>query len=92
MQWPIFAGTMEGKATLPRVLASFQPGESGVVSSVAVHALTPKLVEMGIYAGKEIKVLFRAPFGGPLAVEIGDYTLSMREEEAGLVLIESTHE
>lgn len=83
---------MEGKATLPRVLASFQPGESGIVSSVAVHALTPKLVEMGIYAGKEIKVLFRAPFGGPLAVEIGDYTLSMREEEAGLVLIESTHE
>jgi ferrous iron transport protein A len=47
---------------------------------------------MGIYAGKEIRVLFRAPFGGPLAVEIGDYTLSMREEEAGLVLIESAHD
>lgn len=78
---------MEGPSSLPRLLNSFKPGERGVVSALASHALTPKLVEMGVFIGKEVEVLFRAPFGGPIAIDVEGYTLSLREDEAGLVLV-----
>lgn len=81
--------TMEGKALSLRALSVLRPGEGGIVSVVASHHLAPKLVEMGLFPGKEVKVLFRAPFGGPMAVEIGGgYTLSLREDEAMLVLLD----
>ena len=48
-------------------------------------ALKPKLLEMGIYSGKHVEVLFRAPFGGPIAVNIEGYVLSMRLDEANLI-------
>jgi ferrous iron transport protein A len=83
-----FVQSMKGTCATPRVLASFQPGESGIVISVATSELSPKLAEMGIYAGKSVTVLFRAPFGGPIAVDIDGYTLSMRTDEAGLVVVD----
>ena len=43
---------------------------------------------MGIYPGKRVKVVFKAPFGDPIAVDIDGYTLSLRKEEASLVEVE----
>lgn len=40
---------------------------------------------MGIYAGKTVEVLFKAPFGDPIAVNIDGYVLSMRLDEARLI-------
>lgn len=50
--------------------------------------LSSKLLEMGFYPGKEVEVLYKAPFGDPIAVRVGDYTLSMRKSEAMLVELE----
>lgn len=50
--------------------------------------LKPKLLEMGLYTGKLVTVLFKAPFGDPIAVDVDGYVLSMRLNEASLVLIE----
>lgn len=43
---------------------------------------------MGFCEGKELRVLYRAPFGDPMAIDIGGYTLSLRKEEAAQVEVE----
>lgn len=50
-------------------------------------SLTPKLVEMGLYPGKEIQILFTAPLGDPIALQVDGYTLSLRKKEASLIEI-----
>ena len=69
-------------------LSLLKPGESGIVKSVAHGSLHAKLVEMGVYKGKKIKVLFRAPFGDPIAVDVEGYILSLRMDEARIVSLE----
>lgn len=49
-----------------------------------------KLMEMGIFPGKVLTVLYRAPFGDPIAVDIEGYVLSLRKEEAALIQVEKT--
>jgi ferrous iron transport protein A len=58
------------------------------VLGIMESELKPKLLEMGIYPGKQLEVLFRAPFGDPIAVDICGYTLSMRLSEANLIEVE----
>ena len=54
-----------------------------------VHSeLSSKLLEMGFYEGKELEILYKAPFGDPIAVRVGDYVLSMRKKEASLIEVE----
>jgi Fe2+ transport system protein FeoA len=50
-----------------------------------------RLIELGMTPGMEVKVLFKAPGGCPIAVEVGEhYVLGMRKEEANLVTVYST--
>jgi len=51
--------------------------------------LAPRLVEMGFCKGTEVRVLFKAPFNGPLAVDLGTSSVALRLNEAELVLVES---
>ncbi len=66
-------------------LAQIPLKHPATVVAIKESALKPKLLEMGIYSGKHVEVLFRAPFGGPLAVNIEGYVLSMRIDEAQLI-------
>lgn len=49
------------------------------------EALVGKLADMGLYPGKEITVLYKAPFGDPIAIDVDGYILSLRKYEASLV-------
>ncbi len=48
-----------------------------------------RLMEMGLIEGATITVLGRAPLGDPLHLRLGDYELSLRAEEAGLVDVDA---
>jgi Fe2+ transport system protein FeoA len=52
------------------------------------NKLSPKLVEMGLHMGSHITVMNRAPFHGPMAIDLGSSVLSLRLDEAELVLVE----
>ena len=58
------------------------------ILSIAENGLTSKLTDMGLYPGKSVSVIFKAPFGDPIAVDIDGYTLSLRKEEASLVEVQ----
>jgi len=69
------------------------PAQAGIQSPATVTGISdsdlkPKLLEMGLYNGKVVTVLFKAPFGDPIAVDVDGYVLSMRLDEAALVQIE----
>lgn len=54
--------------------------------------MAPRLVEMGFCKGSLVRVLFRAPFNGPLAVDLGDSVVALRLSEAELLLVETVKE
>lgn len=68
-------------------LETFNAGVRGVLLAITDHPLAPKLAEMGLIPGQQLEVLFKAPFKGPIAVRVGGYTLSMRQDEARLIQI-----
>ncbi len=70
-----------------KTLASCKIGEKVLVENIQPCDIQSKLMEMGIYEGKEIQIVYKAPFGDPIAIEIGDYVLSMRMNEAELIVV-----
>jgi Fe2+ transport system protein FeoA len=45
-------------------------------------------MEMGLMPGREITVLFRAPLGDPIAIDVDGYILSLRLDEASMIQVE----
>ena len=75
---------MESMTTLNKV----ERGCTVRVVSVKDDAVGRRLVEMGIFPGREISMLRRAPFRDPIEVAVGESCLSLRDSEAGLVAVE----
>lgn len=66
-------------------LAMIQNGKKVRIKRIQSSFLKPKLMEMGILEGDFVQVLFKAPFGDPIAINVKGYTLSLRKDEAALV-------
>lgn len=75
-----------------RTLAEIADGDVVNVVNISSSSLRVKLLEMGLIEGKKLHVLFRAPFGDPIAVDVDGYILSLRKDEASLVQVESVKE
>lgn len=70
-------------------LNTISPGSFVEIVSIADSVLKPKLLELGIVRGKTIRVLFVAPFGDPMAIDVRGSVLSLRLEEAALITVEN---
>lgn len=73
---------------MSKSLSTIIPGMHVTIASIQDSALKPKLMEMGLVKGKEITVLFKAPFGDPIAVDVHGYILSLRLDEAALIQVD----
>lgn len=62
-------------------------GESAKIKNVSYNELQNKLIEMGCFEGNEIKLLYVAPLGDPIAYDINGYILGLRKEEARLIQV-----
>ena len=71
-------------------LSSIKTGQRVSVVSIKDSSLKPKLMEMGFVKGKQLTILFRAPFGDPIAVDMNGYVLSLRLDEAALIDVHET--
>ena len=63
-------------------LANLAIGIKVEIRSISDIDLEQKLLEMGCTPGEQIQVVRRAPFGGPIAILVSSYVLSIRKEEA----------
>jgi len=59
-----------------------------VILEVLPSSFSPKMAEMGLIAGAELSVAFKAPFGDPIAIELNGSLLSLRKNEASLIIIQ----
>lgn len=50
-----------------------------------------KIIDMGLLPSTEFKILYQAPFHGPLYIEFGEEKsrIALREEEARFIVVES---
>ena len=72
-------------------LSQVKRGESAVVESFTDDLMKLKLMEMGCLPGEIITVDRFAPLGDPMAVRVGNATLSIRMDEADNVLVSSAN-
>jgi Fe2+ transport system protein FeoA len=72
---------------MAQLLSNIKNGEHAKILSIASSTLRVKLFEMGLLEGQHVRVLFRAPLGDPIAIDINGYVLSLRLDEAKLVTV-----
>ena len=65
-----------------KILADLSIGAKGVMLDISDNLLEQKLLEMGCTPGEQFEVVRKAPFGGPIAILISSYVLSIRKEDA----------
>lgn len=74
-----------------RLLYNLQSGDfatiSGINTAITEQSLYQRLMALGFRVGKQIKVMRKASFNGPLHVRIGSTDIIMRESEAKLIQI-----
>ena len=72
-------------------LAALQPGESATIVSIhAEEALHQRLLALGLRNGKNIELIRKASFNGPLQVRIGTTDILMRKSEAAKIKVRRT--
>jgi len=74
-------------------LKSVQPGHRVIVQKLTGHGkVKRRLMDMGIIPGTEMELQKIAPLGDPLEVKFKGYNLSLRREEADMVVVEVLRE
>ena len=68
-------------------LANLLVGQKSHIDKILDHNLEQRLLEMGCTPGEEVKVVRKAPFGGPIAFLVSSYVLSIRQEDAMKIMI-----
>ena len=69
-------------------LSEIKIGQSVIVHSFEEDDIFIKLMEMGCIPGETIKVEQKAPLGDPISISVAGYNLSLRLNEAELILVE----
>ncbi|MEC9209057.1 MAG: FeoA family protein [Bacteroidota bacterium] len=68
-------------------LAKLSIGSKGEIVQISDNSLEQKLLEMGCTPGEQFEVVRKAPFGGPIAILISSYILSVRQEDARSIAV-----
>ena len=72
-------------------LAALQTGDIATIVSIqAEEALHQRLLALGFRSGKNIEIIRKASFGGPLQVRIGTTDILMRRSEAAKIKVSKT--
>lgn len=70
-----------------RNLSELPTGEKAIICCLKDEEMSLKLMEMGCLPGTEVKVVYKAPWKGPLCLEICGYNLSLRQDEAATIML-----
>ena len=70
-----------------RNLTTLKKGEQGIIAKVISGASSLRLMEMGLVPGAKIKLSAISPFGDPIAIQVGAFSLSLRKSDAEQVLV-----
>ncbi len=60
-----------------------------IIAITATGETSRRLRDMGLIPGTEIKVVGRAPLKDPVALRLRDFTLTLRNNEADSIMVET---
>ncbi len=70
-------------------LSEFHIGDSGVIKTVEGEGrIRRRLFDMGVTPGANVTLIRKAPLGDPMEINIRNYELTLRKNEADLVVME----
>ena len=70
------------------LLSHLTVGETAKIIEFRDHgSICQRLLEMGITPDEEVKVIRFAPMGDPIEIEIRGYRLSLRKQEAEMIVV-----
>ncbi len=74
-------------------LSDLKPGQLATIASIdAKEAIKTRLMEMGLLRGTKLKLLKTAPLGDPLEIEVRDFRISLRKQEASQIKVTVEHD
>ena len=69
-------------------LRQMQIGQSGRIATVeALGEMGRRIRDMGLIPGTTVSVVGRAPLKDPVALRLRDFTLTLRNNEADLIMV-----
>lgn len=69
-------------------LAALNPGDTATIVTIhAEEALYQRLLALGFRSGKQIELIRKAGFSGPLQVRIGTTDILLRRNEAAKITV-----
>jgi ferrous iron transport protein A len=74
---------------MAKSLSEITLGEIVIVESITHPYLSNKLIEMGMQAGAELELLYKAPLGDPIAICMHGSLISLRLDEAKYIHVTS---
>jgi ferrous iron transport protein A len=74
---------------MAKSLSEIVLGEIVIVESITHPYLSNKLIEMGMQAGAELELLYKAPLGDPIAICMHGSLISLRLDEAKYIHVTS---
>ena len=68
-------------------LSTMKVGSKSEIIEIENSSIKSKLIEMGFLVGRSLEVVFKAPLGDPIAIEINSTVISLRKDEATLIKV-----
>ena len=70
-----------------RNLSQLLIGEKATICCLKDAEMSLKLMEMGCLPGTVVQVVYKAPWNGPMCLEVCGYNLSLRQDEAATIML-----
>ena len=68
-------------------LSTMKVGSKSEIIEIENSSIKSKLIEMGFLEGRSLEVVFKAPLGDPIAIEINSTVISLRKDEAAFIKV-----
>ena len=68
-------------------LSTMKVGSKSEIIAIENSSIKSKLIELGFLVGSPLEVVFKAPLGDPIAIEINSTVISLRKDEATLIKV-----
>jgi ferrous iron transport protein A len=69
-------------------LSEYALGKIGIIKGVLENPVSTKLAEFGILPGVAFSILNKAPFKGPIFIQIDNNRIALRLKEAAFIIVE----
>lgn len=68
-------------------LNELKKGQHARIVRLGEDVLSKRFLEVGITPGTDITLSAVAPFGDPIAIDLGDFSISLRKKEAAQIFV-----